>query len=175
MFRKIILCLLLTGIFTAGYAADSVPSAEIQVYFSPHGGCTDAIVSAVNDAKKTVLVQAYSFTSAPIAKALIEAHRRGVDVRVILDKTNRTRNYSVADLLLHEGVPTWIDIVHTIAHSKVIIIDGGTVITGSFNFTKAAEDHNTENLLVIHDPGLARKYTENWDICQKQAEPYGGK
>jgi len=160
---------------TTGFAEDSVPSAEIQAYFSPKGGCTDAIVSALNNAKQTVLVQAYSFTSAPIAKALADAHRRGVDVKVILDKSNRTKNYSSADFLAHEGIPTWVDTGRTIAHNKIMIIDGATVITGSFNFTKAAETHNAENLLVIHDADLAKRYTENWLVCQKQSEPYTGR
>ena len=60
------------------------------VYFSPHGGATQAVVNALNAAKTMVLVQAYSFTSAPIAKALTDAHKRGVRVDVILDKSNCT-------------------------------------------------------------------------------------
>jgi phosphatidylserine/phosphatidylglycerophosphate/cardiolipin synthase-like enzyme len=59
----------------------------IQVYFSPKGGCTEAVVKELNAAKTSVLVQAYSFTSAPIAKALLDAHKRGVKVEVILDKS----------------------------------------------------------------------------------------
>jgi len=175
MFYKLILSILIAGVLSTGFASDSGSGSEIEVYFSPHGGCTDAIVSALNGAKQTVLVQAYSFTSAPIAKALAEAHRRGVDVKLILDKTNRTRNYSSADFVVHEGIPTWIDTAHTIAHNKILILDSQTVITGSFNFTKAAELHNAENLLVIHDPALAKKYTENWLRCQKQSEPYLGR
>ena len=70
--------------------------AQIAVYFSPHGGCTDAIVKELDAAKESVLVQAYSFTSAPIAKALMEAHKRGVKVQVILDKSQRTEKYSSA-------------------------------------------------------------------------------
>jgi phosphatidylserine/phosphatidylglycerophosphate/cardiolipin synthase-like enzyme len=57
--------------------ATTTPSAVI-VCFTPGGNCTDAIVQALNDAKHTILVQAYSFTSAPIAKALLDAHKRGV-------------------------------------------------------------------------------------------------
>ena len=68
----------------------------IQVYFSPKGGCTEAVVDALSKAKSTVLVQAYSFTSAPIAKALTDAHRRGVKIQVILDKSNQTDKYSAA-------------------------------------------------------------------------------
>src|SRR5215475_14190405 len=91
----------------------------------------------------------YSFTSAPIAKALLDAHKRGVQVQVILDKSQRTEKYSSADFLANQGVPTMIDAEHAIAHNKVMIIDGKTVLTGSFTFTKAAQTQNAENLLII--------------------------
>jgi phosphatidylserine/phosphatidylglycerophosphate/cardiolipin synthase-like enzyme len=103
-----------------------------------------------------VLVQAYSFTSAPIAKALLDAHKRGVQVQVILDKSQRTEKYSSADFLANQGVLTMIDATHAIAHNKVIVIDGETVLTGSFNFTKAAQEKNAENLLIIRDPPSRR-------------------
>jgi len=137
------------------------------------GGCTEAIVDQLNGAKKTVLVQAYSFTSAPIARALVDAHKRGVDVQVILDKSQKTERYTSASFLANEGVPTYIDPMHKIAHNKVMIIDGQTVITGSFNFTKAAENGNAENLLVISNaPKLAARYTSNWKEHLGHSEPY---
>jgi len=138
------------------------PSA-VAVYFSPKGGCTEAVVEELQSASATVLVQAYSFTSAPIAKALVDAHKRGVKVQVILDKSQRTEKYSSATFLEHAGIPTFIDAAHSIAHNKVTVIDGQTVITGSFNFTTAAEQHNAENLLVIRDRSLADKYAANWE------------
>jgi phosphatidylserine/phosphatidylglycerophosphate/cardiolipin synthase-like enzyme len=91
------------------------------------------------------LVQAYSFTSAPIAKALLNAHKRGVKVEVILDRSQKTQKYSSATFLYNVGIPVKIDAQHTIAHNKVMIIDGETVITGSFNFTKPADENNAEN------------------------------
>ncbi|MCX6144471.1 MAG: phospholipase D family protein [Ignavibacteriales bacterium] len=150
----------------------ATPSSTCQVYFSPGGEATSAILQALNNAKSTVLVQAYSFTSAPIAEALVKAHRRGVNVQIILDKSQRTQKYSSADFLVNSGIPTRIDAAHAIAHNKVIIIDGGIVITGSFNFTKAAEERNAENLLIIHSSHLARLYTQNWQLHERHSEPY---
>ena len=98
------------------------------------------MVKELGKAKSTVLVQAYSFTSAPIAKALVDAHKRGVKVEVILDKSQKGEKYTSADFVLHAGIPTKIDAKHAIAHNKIMVIDGETVITGSFNFTKAAEE-----------------------------------
>jgi hypothetical protein len=146
-----------------------------SVFFSPEGGCTEAIVKTIGKARTSILVQAYSFTSAPIAQALIEAQKHGVKIEVILDKSNMTDKYSAAVFLLHAGIPTRIDAVHAIAHNKIMIIDGETVITGSFNFTKAAEEKNAENLLIISDKSLAEKYISNWTLHASHSEIYKGR
>lgn len=149
--------------------------SDVEVFFSPRGGCTEAIVSEITKAKKTILVQAYSFTSAPIAAALVAAHKRGVAVQVILDKSQRSEKYTSADFIAHAGIRTLIDDNHAIAHNKIIIVDGEVVITGSFNFSKAAEEKNAENLLVIRSRELASKYVQNWQAHEKHAEPYAGR
>ena len=147
---------------------------SIEVHFSPKGGCTEAVVANVDKARSTILVQAYSFTSAPIAKALVDAHKRGVNIEVILDKSNLTEKYSSADFVSHAGIATYIDSKHAIAHNKIMVIDGKVVITGSFNFTKAAESNNAENLLVITDSALAATYTTNWTSHLNHSERYTG-
>jgi phosphatidylserine/phosphatidylglycerophosphate/cardiolipin synthase-like enzyme len=147
----------------------------VTVCFTPGGNCTALIVQALNNAKRSVLVQAYSFTSAPIAKALLDAHKRGVQVQVILDKSQRTEKYSSADFLANQGVPTVIDAEHAIAHNKIMVIDGEMVLTGSFNFTKSAQGKNAENVLIIRDPALAAQYTQNWEAHRQHSQPYIGR
>ena len=172
----LLVILLLAGGCKGQQQAKPLPRpGEAAVHFSPGGGCTDAVVSALGQARRTVLVQAYSFTSAPIAKALVDAHKRSVKVQVILDKSQRTEKYSSADFLAHAGVPVQIDDKHQIAHNKIMIIDGATVITGSFNFTTSAEEHNAENLLIIHSKDLAAKYTDNWRIHAGHSVSYEGR
>jgi phosphatidylserine/phosphatidylglycerophosphate/cardiolipin synthase-like enzyme len=129
----------------------------------------------LGEAKTRILVQAYSFTSAPVAKALLDAHKRGVQVQVILDKSQRTEKYSSADFLANQGVPTLIDAAHAIAHNKVMIIDSETVITGSFNFTKAAQEKNAENVLIIPDKPLAAQYIQNWEAHRPHSQLYVGR
>jgi phosphatidylserine/phosphatidylglycerophosphate/cardiolipin synthase-like enzyme len=160
------------GLLVAGCGQQASIPKGVEVYFSPSGGATEAVVNALAHATNSVLVQAYSFTSAPIARALVDAQRRGVKVQVILDRSQRTEKYSEADFLSHEGVPTRIDARHAIAHNKIMIVDGYLVLTGSFNFTKAAEEHNAENLLVINDPVLAKKYLRNWQEHEAHSEAY---
>jgi len=164
--KRFILALLLS--------ASVAMASDIKVYFSPKGGCTEAIVDSLRTATNTILVQAYSFTSAPIAKALVDAHKRGVNVTVILDKSQRTERYSEADFFLHADIPTFIDARHNIAHNKIMVIDGHKILTGSFNFTKAAESENAENLLVIDDAALAARYAENWKTHLSHSKKYAG-
>ena len=150
-------------------------ASTIEACFTPGDNCTKTIVNALEQARSSVLVQAYSFTSAPIAKALVDAHKRGVHVEVILDRSQRKTKYSSADFVAHAGIPTYIDAEHAIAHNKIMVIDGEIVITGSFNFTKTAQEKNAENLLVIHDKTLAAQYSDNWHRHQKHSEIYKGR
>ena len=147
------------------------PAPTWEVYFSPPGGATDAIIRTIDETKSTVLVRAYSFTSEPIAEALVRAHERGVKVQVLLDKTQRTQKYTTAHIPIQAGIPTLIDASHAIAHNKVIIVDNETVITGSFNFIKAAEERNAENLLIIRDRELAHRYLDNWHTHRAHSVP----
>ncbi|MBP2666172.1 MAG: phospholipase family protein, partial [Firmicutes bacterium] len=81
----------------------------IEVAFSPNGGGAALVVKAIGEAKKTIKVQAYSFTNTDIAKALVDAAKRGVTVRVVLDKSQETEKYTSATFLANAGVPVRID------------------------------------------------------------------
>jgi PLD-like domain/Metal binding domain of Ada len=177
-FRRIILrialCSFLLSLMVGPlHAAESFSPARVAVYFSPNGGATEAVVRELNAAQTQVLMQAYSFTSVPIAKALVEAHKRGVKILAVLDKSNETDKYSAATFLHNFGIQPLIDAEHAIAHSKVMVIDSTTIMTGSFNFTKAAEEKNAENLLVINDaPELVKAYEANIRLHAGHSHPY---
>jgi phosphatidylserine/phosphatidylglycerophosphate/cardiolipin synthase-like enzyme len=143
----------------------------IEVAFSPNGGITQMVVREINQAKTQILVEAYSFTSKGIASAIINAHKRGVDVWILLDKTQAKSDYSSAKFFHNQGITKLrIDKSHAIFHNKVMIIDHSSVITGSFNFTQAAEKKNAENLLYLkNNKQLAdiyiKEFAYNWDIA----------
>ncbi|MDY0883566.1 phospholipase D-like domain-containing protein [Dongia soli] len=82
---------------------------------------------------------------------------------MILDKSRATAKYTGATYLQNAGVPVAIDYKVAIAHNNVMVIEGETVITRSFNFTKAAQGKNAEKLLVVRDADLARQYLANWE------------
>lgn len=147
----------------------AVTSPKFTVCFSPYGGCTAEIVRFIGTANKSVRVQAYSFTSKAIGAALIKANSNGVDVQIILDKSDvAAKNSELVDFI-NAHIPTYIDSKHAIAHNKVIVVDNKAVELGSFNFTDAAEKSNAENLLIIPDADLATEYTKNWDTHRAHA------
>jgi phosphatidylserine/phosphatidylglycerophosphate/cardiolipin synthase-like enzyme len=124
-----------------------------EVYFSPSGGVTAAVVKEIATSKREILMQAYGFTSLPIATALLDATKRGVKVSCHPGQVESDgRRFHVARAG-QTPVTVRIDSNHAIAHNKIILIDGSTLLTGSFNFTNAAERSNAENL---YSAGIAR-------------------
>ena len=141
------------------------PSTDkLNVCFTPPSGCGDLIANEIVKASRTVYMQAYGLTSQPIIHQLINAKKRGVMVQVLLDGGNLSDNKDIASTLKKEGVVVYIDnITSGIAHNKVIVIDALKVITGSFNFTTAADKKNAENVLLIEDKEIAKTYLANWE------------
>jgi phosphatidylserine/phosphatidylglycerophosphate/cardiolipin synthase-like enzyme len=137
---------------------------KIDAIFSPGGGCEKRIVSEIESAEKSVLVQMYMFTSKPITDALVKSKKRGVDVKVILDQSQEKMAYGRWPVMQKGGVKVFFDRDHEIANSKIILIDDRTIITGSYNFTKAAEEKNAENIVVIeNDAELFTKFKANFE------------
>jgi phosphatidylserine/phosphatidylglycerophosphate/cardiolipin synthase-like enzyme len=153
-------------------------TGTIQTAFTPDDDAGKLIKDAIDTAQHQVLVQAFSFTHRKIAEALVAARRRGVDVKVISDKSQIQRvPTSLIWKIAAEGVPVFADSDHDSAHNKVIVIDAGspdaTLITGSFNFTHAAQYKNAENVLLIKgNAALADLYRKNWQHHYEHSLPY---
>lgn len=133
----------------------------VEICFTPGEDCAAPIIKAITGARSWVDVQAYSFTHPQIAAALVAAHRRGIRVRAVLDKSHRLDRYSVATFLANAGVAVYIDAAPAIAHNKVLVVDGELVVTGSFNLTRAAAEQNAENVVVLRDRRIAAAYAGN--------------
>ena len=147
---------------------------DYRVCFTPPENCTGLINDVINHAEKTIYVQAYSFTSGPIMHALVAAASRGVAVKVILDKTQvDSKKYTSSRYLLNNNIPVWVDYKPAVAHNKVMIIDEAIVITGSFNFTNAAQYKNAENLLILKNKTLAADYLKNWQSRLAESDDAG--
>ncbi len=153
----------------ASYAGQGPAPAAVSACFTPgHESCGEFIAGRIDGAQSKVRVQAYYLTSPMILRAVVGAKRRGLDVAAILDKSqdrrtsNRSR-YTGATYLANAGVPIWIDDAPVIAHNKIIILDDRTVLTGSFNFTRNADERNAENVVVLDSPEVAGWFNRNWE------------
>ena len=158
-----------------GLVFAETPCPTIEVCFSPLGGCMASIVREIDSAKKEINVQAYSIDSVSIQKALISAHKRGVEVKIILDKRRGKAVGKEADALKGGGLSVRIDFVHFIAHDKIMVVDGGCVITGSYNFSEKGDKSNAENVLIIRDLKTASQYSGNWSRHWAHSDEYVSK
>jgi phosphatidylserine/phosphatidylglycerophosphate/cardiolipin synthase-like enzyme len=171
-----------------GAQADSARPSEtrfaatgsIEAAFTPGDRIDSLIIAAIAGAKHEVLVNAYSFTQRGIANALVAARKRGVSVQVIADSQQAaTLPQNVLGMLDKGGVIVWLDANYQAAHNKVVIVDAGTAhattITGSYNFTNAAQWHNAENVVILRDnPQAARAFRDNWLRLKAHAAPWPG-
>lgn len=151
------------------YAVREQAPATVSACFTPGSeSCAEQIVDQIDAATIAVRVQAYYLTQPLILRAIAAAKKRGLDVEVILDKSQDRRasqrsRYTGATYLANAGVQVWIDDAPAIAHIKVVILDDRVVITGSFNFTKAADTRNAKNVVAIDSPTVAAWFTRNWE------------
>lgn len=142
-----------------------VAAPSIDIGFSPEGSAQQLVIQTLDDAHESIRLMGFTFTSPGIARALITAKRRGVDVRVVVDdRGNRSKASQAAmNLIVNADIPVRTNGQYKILHDKVIITDGRNVETGSFNYTRSAAESNSENALVIHDmPSLAQTYLAHW-------------
>ena len=140
------------------------------VFFPPKGEETVAIVKELDKAQNSILVQGYSFFPAPVTQALVSAQKRGVNVQILMDDSSLSKQSTVIDILAKAGIPIKLDTAPAIAQSKVMIIDGETVITESPKFTQSGE-----NLLVIRHKAMAEKYIKTWKEHAGYSKPYVGR
>ena len=161
-----------------GGAAGQAPAPTgqvIDVAFSPKEGGEELVVKAIASARSSIGVAAYSFTSPVVAGALLNAKKRGVDVRVIVDENGNKSKASLAalNLLASAGIATRTISRYAIHHDKYMVVDKMTVQTGSFNYSKAAAKSNSENVLVIwNNPDLALSYLKHWQSRFDQGKVY---
>jgi len=165
-------CLFILASAITPAAAHDPVSASIAVCFVPEEECASRIVAAIDGAQTEIRVHAYGFTSPPILDALARAARRGVDVAVLLDKSNQRQADSGAAFVAHADIPVWIDRPSGIAHNKVIVIDRRLVVGGSMNYTRSAASRNAENVTFTESPEVAGWFLTNWSARRAVSSSY---
>jgi phosphatidylserine/phosphatidylglycerophosphate/cardiolipin synthase-like enzyme len=150
----------------------SVEETDLEVYFSPEDGVSRHLVDLVESAQESVFFLAYSFTQDELADALIERNQEGVKVAGVMEKRQVQSNTgSDYETLRDAGLDVRLDGNPNNMHHKVLIIDGRILVTGSYNFSRSAEERNDENSLVIHDPEIAALFLEEFQRIFAAAQP----
>src|ERR1700685_558560 len=136
---------------------------DIMVYFSPNGGCQQAVVSEIKKATQTIDIAMYYLSSRDIALALVKARQNNVRVRIVLDQGQEIESASKSGYLVKHGIEVRYHLGFGLMHNKFAIIDGKSLITGSFNWTSTAEERNEENLLILTDPSSIEQYADRFE------------
>lgn len=169
IFRKLALAALLS----IPVLVQAEPS--VQVGFSPEGSAQKLVLETIASAQQDIQILAYAFQAPDIIQALVAAKSRGVNVRVVVDKERNKGKTSkkAMDFVTSNGIELRTNDHFHIHHDKVIIVDGSTVETGSFNFAPSAETANSENVVVIRDmPEIAKQYLAHWQSRWDLGKPY---
>jgi len=155
------------GIFGRGGKVKSpiifLSGTEVESYFCPEDSCADKIIGELREAEESIYFMTFSFTHRPVANQLILAKERGIDVKGVFEKTQKSK-YSVFELLDFQGINVTWDSNPGKLHHKVFIIDSETVITGSMNPSKNGDENNDENVLIVHDEEIAGMFMREFDI-----------
>ncbi|MBI3291422.1 MAG: phospholipase D family protein [Elusimicrobia bacterium] len=158
--------------------------AATEVYFSPPGGAAERLLKAINLSRTSITLAVYHLTSGELAAALRDAQRRGVKVRVVTDAQQADQQHSEIPFLYRHQVP--IKVLgggrgQGLMHHKFAVFDGHLVVTGSYNWTASAERYNHENLVVLDEPWVARRFQEEFDQLWAEGQatskvtPYQGR
>ena len=176
--RKRLAALLLCCCSCVASATELRAEGTAEVLFSPWDDAEGRLIATLAEARRSIHVQAYLLTSRSIAKALLRAHQRGVQVQVLADAAMVAGSESSRIPMLAEaGVPVWLETRYANAHNKIMLVDAEgehpAVITGSYNYTWSAQARNAENLLILRDNrALSDTYLKNWRRHQREAVPY---
>lgn len=178
--RKTLLLALVLGLgLPASQAASEQPAARMDVdnarvnaCFTPGDRCDDMLGSAIDGAKREILVQAMFFTNRKLMRGLARAKARGVDVRMIMSIGSEKRRSKSLAYFLEHGIPVLIDATVKTQHNKIMIIDQSEVFTGSYNFTSAAQNKNAENMIrITSSPEVVASFTKNWERRAAASRP----
>lgn len=166
---------LLALVVSLSVLAGPAGAASLQTGFSPEGSAEALVLKVIGSAKHDLRMMGYSFTSPTISAALAKAARSGVDVKLVLDEHGNEGKASknAMNYVVNAGVQLRTIDKYKIQHDKVIVVDGQTVETGSFNYTASAAKANSENVLVAWEvPDLAADYLRHWQSRWDQGTEY---
>lgn len=145
--------------------------ARLEVLFSPDDGVSNQLEAILREAEESIDFMAFSFTSDELGEAIRSVWDRGLEVRGVMDADQIAFNIGTEyDLFKQEDMDVFLDGAPGQMHHKVIIIDGGIVVTGSYNFSRSAETRNDENVVIIYDEDIAGFFLQEFARVYRQAQ-----
>ena len=151
---NVVITLIISLVFVFSLSA----FAETEVYFSLYDDPEAVIIKNIAEAEEFISIAMYTFTDVEIAQAILEARDRGIDIKIYLDRSQVKARYSRSRYFVQNGIEVRISSNSYIMHNKFAVIDNEIVITGSYNWTASAGERNDENLLVIDDIYIVKRY-----------------
>jgi phosphatidylserine/phosphatidylglycerophosphate/cardiolipin synthase-like enzyme len=150
----------------------TIDGTPLDIYFSPDDGVADSFVDLISNAQESIYFMAYSFTSDPLGEAVRERAQEGVTVKGVMDAEQVASNIGTEyDAFNQAGLEVYQDGILGLLHHKVMIIDGESVVLGSYNFTNSAETRNDENLIVVYNADIAAYFMAEFERVYAQALP----
>ncbi len=148
----------------------SINGTTVESYFAPEDGVAAKIVARLKNAATSIDFMAFSFTDDQIGRTVRDRAAAGARVRGVFETTGSETRFSEFGAMKAAGLDVLQDGNPYLMHHKVFIVDGRTVIVGSFNFSQNAEESNDENLLIIDDQSLAAQFTAEFERVYAQAK-----
>ncbi len=139
-----------------------IGNIEVENYFCPEDHCAEHVKEELAKAQQSIDFMTFAFTHDGIAHVILLKHLDKIPIRGIME-TKQISPYSAYEVLAHTLGTVVKDSNPHNMHHKVFIIDGETVVTGSFNPTQGGDEKNDENILIIHDAGIAGKFTDEFN------------
>ena len=138
-----------------------------EAYFSPGQECRNIILEQIESAKKYLNVCVFTISDNTISDALIAAHHRNINVRILTDNDKLYDKGSDIKLFAQKGIPVKVDLTDDHMHHKFMIVDNEVLITGSYNWTRSAMEHNHENILLTREPEVIKSYSKEFEQLWK--------
>jgi phosphatidylserine/phosphatidylglycerophosphate/cardiolipin synthase-like enzyme len=154
---------------------DATAAASVEIYYAPEDLPGEKLAALYGKARRYIYVAIYGITYPPIVKALVAAHKRGVDVRVISDRErlNDPKQVAALDTLRLAGIPVKINRHENLMHLKQAVMDDEVNTSGSMNQTGSGNRYNDERLDVFTDPVTSAKARDKFLSMWKDTERYG--
>jgi cardiolipin hydrolase len=145
---------------------------ESEAWFSPHDQVYARIIRALDDTRERADLCVFTITDDRVTTHILAAHRRGVKVSIVSDNDKANDLGSDLDRLSRAGLDVRVDRTPAHMHHKFAIFDGKTLLNGSYNWTRSANEENAENIVITREPSLVRAFEEEFRRCWDRAEPY---